>query len=754
MEGSSAPQPCPGGRHADQTVLATVGFLSNLTTDCKICPEGTSCAVGSNQPTPCMPGSIAPIAQMETCDLCANGKYQRAYGQTACEDCLPGRYCKEGTAEPVPCPGGTSGNATGLYSVGQCEPVPVEYWAPLGSIVPEPCPASGFYCPGALRDELYGGAKPIIMPVGESTNLEERPAVVKSMTLSLSIDDFAAQRDALKLKFAMQYDVNASLITLEASAGSVELTITIATSDGAGNSIDLAQLEQSIAAVDDTALATAIGTVMNTTVAVSSQPAQTGTVQIRVPFSCPKGKWCTAGLVVDCPLGTYNPLENQDFATACILCPENSYTAGTSSSSRADCVCASGFYDTNASQAIDQDLINNLLDAGKDVSHDGPYYYVMTQMADVIECVTCPVGTDCEAIGATLEALPLIPGYFRLDNTTNDVRECPDARKNCSTSFGTSECTSASGCQGGASGNGCAPGLTGTYCELCDRSGDSLVFYSKASSDGIATCEECGDTLSSMLLTGMLGLVGLVVLVFALQLIKRFVPAKVGDSVKAFNENFTPRNKIKIILGAYQISTKIPTVYSVTLPNDVNKLLNDISSLVTFGIQGLGVDSTPLECLGLSGYFYKLITYMMLPPIVIAVVILNVCISTRRVKAKKRRNMGITISTNKGSNDDSHGGAFHLQDSAEPEREPSFFEKTLPAVLSALFIIYPMVTKVAFDGFPCYSFEDGTRGWLIQDVSIECGTPDQTAVTMFAWIAVILCTRSTRSNNSLSPPRL
>ena len=33
VEGSSAPQPCPGGTHADQSVLAAVGFLSNLATE-------------------------------------------------------------------------------------------------------------------------------------------------------------------------------------------------------------------------------------------------------------------------------------------------------------------------------------------------------------------------------------------------------------------------------------------------------------------------------------------------------------------------------------------------------------------------------------------------------------------------------------------------------------------------------------------------------------------------------------------------
>ena len=71
------------------------------------------------------------------------------------------------------CPAGHVGNATGLYSTGQCTPVARGYWAPLGSNTPEPCPASGFYCPGALRDDLFGGAKPIIMPVGQSTETKE-----------------------------------------------------------------------------------------------------------------------------------------------------------------------------------------------------------------------------------------------------------------------------------------------------------------------------------------------------------------------------------------------------------------------------------------------------------------------------------------------------------------------------------------------------------------------------------------------------
>jgi hypothetical protein len=171
VEGSSAPQPCPGGRHADQSVLASVGFLSDLDTDCIVCPAGTSCSVGSNEPSPCLPGSITNVTEKQTCDLCERGKFQRHYGQTVCDDCVAGFYCRSGAAEPRPCPAGTTGNATGLWSVGLCVPVPPGSWAPLGSAVPETdgC-GTGFYCPGALQDDAFFGAKPIIMPVGGSVS--------------------------------------------------------------------------------------------------------------------------------------------------------------------------------------------------------------------------------------------------------------------------------------------------------------------------------------------------------------------------------------------------------------------------------------------------------------------------------------------------------------------------------------------------------------------------------------------------------
>ena len=54
-----------------------------------------------------------------------------------------------------------------------------------------------------------------------------------------------------------------------------------------------------------------------------------------------------------------------------------------------------------------------------------------------------------------------------------------------------------------------------------------------------------------------------------------------------------------------------------------------------------------------------------------------------------------------------------------------------------MFLLYPLVTTAAFEGFPCYEFESG-RGWLIADVTIECRTPEHDTAQMLAWVAVAL----------------
>ena len=136
-----------------------------------------------------------------------------------------------------------------------------------------------------------------------------------------------------------------------------------------------------------------------------------------------------------------------------------------------------------------------------------------------------------------------------------------------------------------------------------------------------------------------------------------------------------------------------------------------------------GVATTPLECLGMSGYRYRLIFWMLRPPVlVVCVVLCTVAQSMLEERRSKQQQKTGPDGEQKlaTADDDSHGGAFHLADAVaanSANRKPTLFEKVLPLVLTLLFVLYPMVTNNAFAGFPCYEFENG-RGFLIADVSI------------------------------------
>ena len=538
VEGASAPQPCPGGTHADQAVLTAVGYLSNLTSDCKVCPEGTSCSVGSAAPAPCLPGSIAPAARSQTCDLCGNGKFQREYGQTACDTCIPGFYCKEGTSEPSPCPVGHYGNATGLYSAGQCKPVLIDFWAPLGSALPKPCPQSGFYCPGALQDEAYGGGEPIIMPVGESTRQEEVEAISKSMTLDISMDDFAAQREALKVELGEQYGVDSSLISLEVSAarrararllqtsGGLQLTITIATTDSSGNTVDMATLTSSVTAVDDNALASTIGSVIGKTVTVVSQPPTAATVKVTTAFSCPAGHYCSAGQQIPCAAGEYNPYEGNTTGLACLPCPQfSSSEAGSAfldnctctdgfipsvgTDGRSTCVCPAGqerLYSTDArnkdkfrcvvcrmgqyKENIDEPGAISCLKCPQEnamtqptfgatsMTHcrcpNGKYMSAPNNRSNPSDwsCLDLPANTDSMGTGSAYfpftEDLVLVPGYYRIHSMSLSIKRCVGRDSCVGGNNLTAECTlnhqgSNETCPRYT--QLCATGHTGKYCD-------------------------------------------------------------------------------------------------------------------------------------------------------------------------------------------------------------------------------------------------------------------------------------------------
>ena len=61
---------------------------------------------------------------------------------------------------------------------------------------------------------------------------------------------------------------------------------------------------------------------------------------------------CTAGLVVECEIGFYNPNENANSQTACLPCPEQSTTLASAAFSIEQCICVVGYYAANATGGL------------------------------------------------------------------------------------------------------------------------------------------------------------------------------------------------------------------------------------------------------------------------------------------------------------------------------------------------------------------------------------------------------------------
>jgi hypothetical protein len=169
------------------------------------------------------------------------------------------------------------------------------------------------------------------------------------------------------------------------------------------------------------------------------------------------------------------------------------------------------------------------------------------------------------------------------------------------------------------------------------------------------------------------------------------------------------------VAGFYQIVAPLPRIYKVELPTAVKSILDPFFVFVNAGVDF----SDPLQCVGLAGYVPELLFWMIFPIVISVFIVLLVLLSAAWTNHLK---------TGSGS------GA-----NAEV---PEVWERVLPYLLMLAFMIYPRVNLIAFKGFDCHWFENvggqQWKGWLTEDVSIECDTPDHGSVKVLAWLAVIM----------------
>ena len=786
-EGSSAPLPCPGGTHGDVTltVMASVD-------DCMICPVGTFCSVGSAEPSVCTPGTYNDQLNASTCASCPAGSFQAVAGATACDICPVGGYCQRGATSPQLCPGGTSSNRTGIASERGCLLVLSGFWAPTGSAVPLACPPSGFLCPGAAADQVNNppGSLPIQLPTGgisiERQVTREVLQLLTTLILDADVDSF--DEVALKEHLARLYNARVEDITVSLGGGSVLVTVglTAATPDAA------AKLHRALNATSDAELSLALE------ISATRQPEiRIGSVNVTrtevVQEACPPGFWCSAGYSYACKAGSFNPIANADSASACRFCAPGKYNPFEGQSSESSCLacpegtanpksggasvdacvpcatgtfsgangsdtchpcspgtysdqraattcttCEPGYYCTPATPIIcSQNTYNSnpgahlstnctacpgrftsTLGLEGRTSYDdcacsrtfflAPLTMNLTGMEDVCEerCCVCPIGTDCPG-GVTLANLPVVPGYYRRSPDQIDVRRCPDASANCAP--GESICTnSTSACRGGQNATNttsqmCHSGLTGIFCRTCV---EPSKFFVHAQQGAEAHCESCENAVSRTfwIIMAVLASVSLVTTLATIALARhshQHMRSMVERLRKLLVDTYSVPNKIKILIASYQIMTKIEDVYEVTLPPAVRALLQQLRIIISFGIEGY-----PLACVGADGYEKRLLLWTFAPFVLALLAVLAVLVDLRL-----RRREQITTSL--------------------------LFQNAMPAVLRIAFILYPIVTNVAFEAFSCFGFEDG-RSWLIADVNIECDTDAYAQVTMMAGIAIVI----------------
>ena len=655
---SATCQGCPAGRYSPITGAASAS-------DCRPCRKGGFCPERSDEPTDC-----------------AAGTYQNSLGQTACDVCPAGSYCGAGAVEPLPCPGGTYSREVGLTSQLLCTKVVKGEWAPTGSSAPELCPVSGFYCPGYDADTINDppGSKPILIDSGAARATHNVTVVTFTLTLDAEVAGYDA--NATRAGVAALYGVSPDDIALSVVAGSLVLNVTISVSASAGGeAAAAAALAGAVGATGAAELAAALGA------PATVERVAIGIVAREREALCPAGAWCSVGVTIPCPENTYNNLTNRTDEGACRACPPNAVSPKGSVSASA-CLCSRGYYE------------RRWLDA------EGA--------AEGAECAVCPLGSDCVEEGATLATLPLLPGYYRTGNTSDDLRRCPNGDAN------------ASGCVGGVSADGregpCKPWLEGPYCTLCNVT-DTSRYYSHSEQACLA-CD--GDlTLPVALLAA-----ALVVAVCVTVLWARFEP---HNNVRALRwllgrltrvwAQLSLRAKGKQLLGFYQVATRVGDIYEVPMPSAINTLLRGLEVL-NINFIGIGL---PLQCLGLGTYEQQL-AFTMILPLVLAVVTVLVAVVRRFCRRGERRGGGVDdadVADAAGAG----GGA-----DGTPWLQRSMLD-ALPWLLYLSFLVFPMVSSAAFRAFSCEDFDDG-KSYLRTDYAVECGSEVHARAEALAWLGI------------------
>ena len=282
---------------------------------------------------------------------------------------------------------------------------------------------------------------------------------------------------------------------------------------------------------------------------------------------------------------------------------------------------------------------------------------------------------------------PVLRGHYRPSNRSTDVRRCPDASANCTDSAACQHSTS--GCKGTINGGSspCYSELDGLFCLLCrPRADGQLVYYQAATNSRRATCETCEGTLGRTVGVWLaIAAACLLILLGARHWYAQHVDRVHKEWVLRAWQRLSVQAKIKLFIGGAMISTTIPTVYEVSFPPAVRKMLHIFSFTITIGLADI---TTPLACLGWAGYRARLIFFMVFP-LLIALGIALTTAAHELIKVLRAERLEPTAR-------DIRGLPRELRSATAKLSSQVLVQACTPWLLRLLFLWYPLVSTVAF----------------------------------------------------------
>lgn len=412
-----------------------------------------------------------------------------------------------------------------------------------------------------------------------------------------------------------------------------------------------------------------------------------------VCLDCQAGHFCTPDAQIPCDADTYNPDERQASESACGKCPEATTTQGSRAATSVEaCVCALGFYRDSS-----------------DTASTDP------------SCIRCTVGMNCTMFGTELVHLPVSLGYYRHSAVSIDVRACPDLGTGCSDLAGCAD--THSGCAGGTDvASQCRAGLAGPFCTLCaaDNTSSAIQVYYRATSTEVAHCEECPLSPTATAFT-YLAIAAAIALCLAAVVVaaKRLPERRRATWVKAYHA-YTVATKVRILVGFYQVTIRIPTIYEVTLPPSVTSWFGVLESILSLGFDNVDTGLS-VSCIGVTGYVARVVFWTVFP-LGIGLCILAAAALRhsyrRRTAAPEAGEGGVSVLT----------ASTLLKANATP-------------LLLLYFLVYPICTNVAFESLSCEIFDEGTvdeTRWLRVDPSIGCGSAKHRLAVGWAVAAIVI----------------